>query len=148
MKLRIGFAPGPEPMLRHVRQMLAWRQLVRPRILGRGDRFDYLKLTSRCKTENEFNRVHIKLENILTPAEFAAIAALAKEPNFPGHGRKWVKKILSWTPALVDAPRRFERHAFSDYVLLYQDPLNPRYLLRSLPAICSCLVQSARIPAN
>jgi hypothetical protein len=83
---------------------------------------NYLKLAWRCQTQNEFNRLHIELENICTPLELAGIAELAKSSKIPEPSRLWLEKIGKWTPGIFDAPQRFECHSFSAHVTLYQDP--------------------------
>lgn len=82
---------------------------------------DYLKLVSRCKTVNMFNRLHIDLENICSPLEIVEIQKLGKsklsEPT-----RKWLRHFKYWEPSLFDAPQRYERRAISWPVMLYHDP--------------------------
>src|SRR5262245_35587184 len=71
--------------------------------------FDYPKLAARCRTQNEFNRLHIGLENVCTPRELAAIAELVKRRGgFPAT-RSWLKNYHAWMPALLDAPQRYGR---------------------------------------
>jgi hypothetical protein len=85
--------------------------------------FDYLKLASRCRTQNEFNRLHIGLENVLVPLELAYIAMLAKTSEIPEPSRLWLQRIgRKWTPEMFDTPQRYERRSFSRHVILYQNP--------------------------
>lgn len=84
--------------------------------------FNYLKLVSRCRTQNEFNRLHIVFENILTPRELAGIGNLAKTSRFSKPSLSWLEKIRTWAPQLFDAPQEYERRSFSRYVTLYEDP--------------------------
>ena len=39
---------------------------------------EYLPLALECRTQNQFNRLHIHLENILAPQEFVLLADLAR----------------------------------------------------------------------
>jgi hypothetical protein len=84
--------------------------------------FDYLELAARCRTQNEFNRLHIGLENVCTPGELAEIAKLAKARKGLAATRSWLKNYQMWTPELFDAPQRFERRAISRHMILYQSP--------------------------
>jgi hypothetical protein len=68
------------------------------------DGIDYPELAARCRTQNEFNRLHIGLENVCTPLELAEIATLAaSRKGFPAT-RSWLKNYRAWTPDLFDAP--------------------------------------------
>lgn len=84
--------------------------------------FDYLKLASRCGTQNSFNRLHIELENVCTPVELASVASLARHRRFPQQGRNWLEKLHRWKPELFDAPHPYQRRAFGRWIFLYQDP--------------------------
>lgn len=90
--------------------------------LERHNGFDYLKLASRCTTQNTFNRLHIELENICTPRELVGIAKLAETSELPTPTFKWLRKIGRWAPNLFNAPQRYDRRLFSWPVMLYQDP--------------------------
>jgi hypothetical protein len=89
--------------------------------LEHGKRVDYLKLASRCETQNLFNRLHIELENICAPLELVGIAKLPKS-DLPPPTRKWLRQLKKWEPDLFDAPQRYERRVFSWPMVLYQNP--------------------------
>ena len=82
---------------------------------------DYLPLALECRTQNQFNRLHIHLENILAPREFVLLADLATWQQFPERSRSWLEKIGGLSPGLFDRPQAFSRRAFSENVLFYQD---------------------------
>lgn len=110
--------------------------------------FDYSALAVHCRTQNQFNRLHIELENLLAPAELASIARYEATPEFAnpspawrdrvkvlapnvlgeperftrGNLPDWLDKIRKWAPRLFDAPQHYRRQALSDQVTLYQDP--------------------------
>jgi hypothetical protein len=112
---------GPR-LFQYLQLVRRWRAHKAPNLLFAGDKgFDYAKLISRCRTQNEFNRLHIELENTLTPVELASIASRAGTSNIPEPSRLWLEKIRRWTPHLFDAPQHYERVAFSEHVILYQD---------------------------
>lgn len=92
--------------------------------IATGGSFDYLKLASRCTTENTFNRLHIELENICTPLELAEIVELAKtRRGFPRHGLRWLKRLRRLSPEAFEAPPRpYERRVLGRQIFLYGDP--------------------------
>ena len=83
---------------------------------------DYMALAARCRTQNEFNRLHIGLENVCTPRELADIAKLAKSRKGFAATRSWLKSYRTWTPELFDAPQRYERQAITPHMILYRSP--------------------------
>ena len=82
---------------------------------------EYLPLALECRTQNQFNRLHIHLENILAPQEFVLLADLARRQQFPERSRNWLEKIGGLSPGLFDRPQAFSRRALSENVLFYQD---------------------------
>jgi hypothetical protein len=82
---------------------------------------EYLSRSSQCQTQNEFNRLHIELENELSPLEVASIAKLTDTHDLPKFSREWLDKIGRLHPDVLDNPRQFRRHAISPYVNFYQD---------------------------
>jgi hypothetical protein len=83
---------------------------------------DYLPLALECRTQNQFNKLHIHLENILAPTEFAHLADLAGKQQLPEQSCNWLKKIGGLSPGLFDSPQAFTGRALSENVLLYRDP--------------------------
>jgi hypothetical protein len=103
---------------------------------------DYATLAARCRTQNEFNRLHIDLENVLTPAEIAELTQLEevgpeddavnrevkRSGPKPVGGLKrgtlsaWLGRLRNWAPQLFEAPQHYQRRAIADHVTLYHDP--------------------------
>ena len=91
--------------------------------LERVDEVDYLQRASRCKTQNQFNQLHIWLEGILTPRELARLSKLAKRSNCPEPSRLWLKKIRKLVPKESSRPPQgYQRLEFTQHVTLYQNP--------------------------
>ena len=109
------------------------------------DTIDYPTLAAGCRTENEFNRLHIDLENILAPAEIAELAKLAagaakprtaksvllnkheldaealaarKRGSLPG----WIKRLRKLSPGIAESPQTYRRYEFGKHITLYRDP--------------------------
>lgn len=69
----------------------------------------YRKRIARCRTENQFNRVHIAVENYMTPAEFRYFnAALAEAPP-DAPSREWIARVHRLMPLRKLRPVEFER---------------------------------------
>ena len=82
---------------------------------------EYLPLALECSTQNQFNRLHIHLENIFAPQEFVLLADLARREHFPERSRNWLERIEGLSPGLFDRPQAFSRRVLSENVLFYQD---------------------------
>jgi hypothetical protein len=82
---------------------------------------EYLTLASQCRTQNQLNKLHIGLENLLAPSEFGYFADLARRQELPARSYPWLVRIASLSPGIFDAPQRFGRRALSENILLYQD---------------------------
>jgi len=64
---------------------------------------------ARCVTENQVNRVHIAVENYMTPAEVRYFnAALADEPP-DAPSREWIGRLYDLMPLRKGRPVEFER---------------------------------------
>ena len=72
-----------------------------------------------CRTERDFYRLSIKLEDRLTPVEIAALAARAGELPWPAQG--WLKWLLGMMPLAAERPQAFERSVVNPEVVLYRD---------------------------
>jgi len=69
----------------------------------------YRRRIGRCRTENQLNRIHLALENFLTPAEVRYLrAALAREPP-DSPGRPWIARLDRFMPVNKPRPVEFER---------------------------------------
>ena len=82
---------------------------------------DYFTLAAECRTQNQFNKLHIHYENILAPLEFAHFARLSAERGFHEWSRIWLRKIGTLSPGLFEAPKGFSREPLSENILLYRD---------------------------
>ncbi len=83
---------------------------------------DYAALASRCRTKNEFRRLHIDLENTLAPAELREIKKLIDTQGQDAPGRGWMGALQELSPTLFEAPQAYQRHALASRATLYQDP--------------------------
>jgi hypothetical protein len=92
-----------------------------------GKGFDYLELSSSCRTQNEFNRLHIGLENICTPLEIAGFAKLAKSRASLEATRSWLQKHEKRTPELFQTPQQYGRHVISQYMIVYESRENEKH---------------------
>jgi hypothetical protein len=92
----------------------------RPEIVA-DEGLDYLKLASRCRSQNSFNRLHIELENVCTPIELAGLARLALEAEVPRATLDWLAKLNGLKSDLLSAPHTYRRRSFSNSIFLYQD---------------------------
>jgi hypothetical protein len=85
----------------------------------------YRRYTKRCRTENQLNRVHIALDNYMTPAEVRHFAAaLAAEPaNSPS--RRWIDTLERSMPVKAPRPLEFERREHARGVTHYTAGASP-----------------------
>jgi hypothetical protein len=83
---------------------------------------DYATLASRCRTNNEFRRLHIDLENTLAPAEFGEIKKFIDTRGQNAQGRAWMAALQELSPDLFEAPQAYQRHALASRATLYQNP--------------------------
>ena len=83
---------------------------------------DYIALTSQCRTQNQFNGLHIDLENLVTPIEISSLARVAQSRQLPKPVYPWLEKLARLSPGLLDSPQRFERTALSENLFFYRDP--------------------------
>jgi hypothetical protein len=83
---------------------------------------DYAALSSRCRTKNEFRRLHIDLENTLAPTELREIKKFidTQDADAPGHG--WVGELQKLSPELFEVPQAYQRRSLTSRATLYQDP--------------------------
>jgi hypothetical protein len=82
---------------------------------------NYPVLAGQCRTQNQFNRLHIDLENILAPAELGYLARLAADRALPEMSYSWLQRLKGLSPDLLDEPRPFHRTGLADTVTLYRD---------------------------
>jgi hypothetical protein len=83
---------------------------------------DYAALSSRCRTKNEFRRLHIDLENTLAPTELREIKKFIDTQDADAPGRGWVGELQKLSPELFEAPQAYRRSVLNPQVTLYHDP--------------------------
>jgi hypothetical protein len=83
---------------------------------------DYAALSSRCRTKNEFRRLHIDLENTLAPVELREIKKLIDTQELDAPGHSWVGALKKLSPSLFEAPQAYQRRVLASRVTLYRDP--------------------------
>ena len=94
------------------------RVLPLPSHLDRACRL-YLRSMRRHRTENQLNRIHIALENCMTPAEVRHFdATLAREAPDTAGGR-WIAVLRGALPVNRARPAEFERRNLFAGVTLY-----------------------------
>ena len=82
---------------------------------------DYADLARQCRTRNQFNRLHIDLERLLTPEEIFALGRLALATALPKPTQAWLKDLRGLSPEMFVAPTLFSRLEISETVSLYRD---------------------------
>lgn len=83
---------------------------------------DYLEAARRCRTVNEFNRLHIGLEENLAPAEMAALRAIGGDA-LPRPSWKWLNRLRQLSPRMFKRPQPFQRRQLDQHVVAYRrDP--------------------------
>lgn len=79
---------------------------------------DYVRAARQCRTQNEFNRLHIRLEERLPPREISAVASLPGE-LLPRATLRWLTKLSALSPDLLDRPKPFSRQRLSRHMIRY-----------------------------
>ena len=69
----------------------------------------YCKRIARCRTENQRNRVHIALENYMTPQEVRYLAAALIGDRADSPSRKWIARLESYLTHKTDEAPAFVR---------------------------------------
>jgi hypothetical protein len=77
---------------------------------------DYHAQTRNCRTENQFNRVHIDLFSIMTPDEFADLFRQAEAGLLPGRVGKWLAPMARHCPQILTMPEPYERTEINDHL--------------------------------
>jgi len=79
----------------------------------------YCKRIARCRTENQRNRVHIALENYMTPQEVLYLAAALAGDRADSPSRKWIARLESYLTHKTDEAPAFvaARHAARGHAL-------------------------------
>jgi hypothetical protein len=79
----------------------------------------YRRRISRCRTENQLNRIHIALENYMTPAEVRHFAAAVAGDAAESPSRRWIAALAGAMPVNRVRPVEFERKAILRGVTRY-----------------------------
>ncbi len=103
-----------------------------PQVEARVD-VDYLALASSCRTVNQFNRLHIDLENTLAPLDVARISRIADLPNA---SIDWLKRLRRRSPRMLRSPQPYERRQLNNHVTIYEAPGSCGELKSLLIAFC------------
>jgi hypothetical protein len=102
----------------------------------RRSEMDFAALAANCRTQNEFNRFSITLENTLTPAEIASIDKLDLNSPTKERSKFWLDKLRNWQPDLFRSPQKYEREDLFPGAIFYEDPATPRGRKSLLLAFC------------
>ena len=81
---------------------------------------EIVKRLACCQTQNQFNRVHIDLENILAPLELANFARFAVTRDLPEQTRDWLRKLETQVPEIFESSQQFGRRTVGP-LTLYQN---------------------------
>lgn len=73
-----------------------------------------------CTTENEWNRLHIDLENALVPQELAELARFNETAGRFKKTANWLAKLRRLSPGIIDAPRHYEEKRLHPNLTLYR----------------------------
>lgn len=99
---------------------------VRPAMLDLDRPVDFASVAASCRKQNEFNRLIIKLENTLTPAEIAAIAELELPPEVNERAEPWLARLRKWRPEIFLKPQSYQRRSIGPAAIFYSDGSLPR----------------------
>jgi len=88
------------------------------------DRFErafrlYRRRVGRCRTENQSNRLHIALDNYMTPAEVRYFAAALAQDAADSLSRRWITTLVGSMPIKKVRSVEFERTELRKGVSLY-----------------------------
>jgi hypothetical protein len=86
----------------------------------------YRRKIARCRTENQLNRVHIAVENYMTPAELRHFAAALAEEAADSPSRQWITRLADGMPTKKLRPHEFERQGLQKGLSLYTADVGSR----------------------
>ena len=110
-------------MMNNLRRVLRWAGFGAADGAGVKTEDAFVEIAKRiacCQTQNQINRVHIDLENILAPLELAGFAKFAAARDLPKSTHNWLRKFQTWVPEILEAPQLFERRTLGP-LTLYQN---------------------------
>jgi hypothetical protein len=100
---------------------------------------DYLALTQDCRTENQFNRVHIDLLTRMTPKELVFLVTESQAGRLPDQVRLWLAPIPRHSPMMLTRPEPYETIRVSETLSWLRSP-NPEGRKRNvLVLVCGNL---------
>ena len=79
----------------------------------------YRRRSARCRTENQWNRLHIAIENYLTPLEVRRFEAAFASEQRDSPGRAWMARITAMLPRRRVRDVEFERAGSRREVSMY-----------------------------
>ena len=117
----------------------------------------YRRRSERCRTENQWNRLHIAIENYMTPLEVRRFeTAFAREPR-DAPGRAWMARITAMLQPRRARTAEFERTGLRREVSMYTAAISGsaqktlivafaghfNRLMAPMPALLDCLNPAA-----
>lgn len=79
----------------------------------------YRRRVACCRTENQSNRLHIVIENYMTPAEVHHFDQALEKERHDAPGRMWIAQLLGQMPTRKSRTVEFERHGIRRDFTLY-----------------------------
>jgi hypothetical protein len=96
--------------------------------------FDYAAAARDCRTPNDFNRLHIDLETVLTPREMQALSRSLNIDREARQARAWLHRLADRSPGMFVSPQTFARSDVHELVTHYSDSVYPSAQKRLLLA--------------
>lgn len=87
---------------------------------------DYLARAKTCRTANEWNRLHIDLENVLAPQELADLVRRVEAAGPFEKTTKWLDRLRQLQPTLFLTPRWFDSIPLHPNFTFYQGAAESR----------------------
>ncbi len=84
-------------------------------------RAEYLSAARDCATVNQFNRLHIDLENVMAPLDFAEVSRWRGDPQLPAETQDWLRSIERLDQSIFRAPQRYVGRPVLEHAVLYED---------------------------
>jgi hypothetical protein len=78
---------------------------------------EYHSSVRLCRTQNQFNRLHIELEVTATPGDLAEIASIG---DLPEPSRAWLRRLEESCSGIFSAPKMFSREVWCDSAAFYR----------------------------
>ncbi|MEM1114172.1 MAG: hypothetical protein AAGI11_19815 [Pseudomonadota bacterium] len=81
---------------------------------------DYLKAASELKTRNQFNRVHINLNRIMTPEQCAELIAAQRQGRLFKSSGPWLDSLQRLSPDIDTSPEPWVAEPINEHMTWYQ----------------------------